>query len=105
MLRQINRSSEQPGRSRLSEVEQRVLALAAQGLSNKEIAGHLALSRMTVHAHMSAILSKLNVANRTQAALYALKQGWVSLDQPQKSNRPAVFPLLGRPHRDRFQSP
>lgn len=64
----------------LSEAEMRVLVLVAQGLANKEIARQLGVSRMTVHVHVSNILAKLGIENRTQAALYALKKGWVTLD-------------------------
>jgi NarL family two-component system response regulator LiaR len=57
-----------------------ILRLIAQGHSNKEIAGKLIISEETVHAHVSNILSKLHLASRTQAALYALKEGIASLD-------------------------
>jgi NarL family two-component system response regulator LiaR len=56
------------------------LRLIAQGQSNKEIAEKLVISEETVHAHVSNILSKLHLASRTQAALYALKEGIASLD-------------------------
>jgi DNA-binding NarL/FixJ family response regulator len=105
MLRQLNRLTEPTGRPALSGVERRVLVLVAQGLTNKEIARHLELSPMTVHAHVSAILSKLNVTNRTQAALFALKQGWVSLEVRPKPDRQAILPLLRHHSRDRLQSP
>jgi DNA-binding NarL/FixJ family response regulator len=80
ILRQINRAGEPTKRTLLSEAEWRVLALVAQGLANKEIARQLMLSRMTVNAHVSTLMGKLKVTNRTQAALYALKQGWVTLE-------------------------
>jgi NarL family two-component system response regulator LiaR len=57
-----------------------ILRLIAQGHSNKEIAGKLVISEETVHAHVSNMLSKLHLASRTQAALYALKEGIASLD-------------------------
>jgi NarL family two-component system response regulator LiaR len=57
-----------------------VLRLIAQGRSNKEIAAQLAIAEETVHTHMSNILSKLHLASRTQAALYALREGLASLD-------------------------
>jgi DNA-binding NarL/FixJ family response regulator len=59
----------------LSEAERRVLALVAQGLTNKEIASQLGLSTKTVECHIGYILGKLRLSNRTQAALYALKYG------------------------------
>jgi two-component system, NarL family, response regulator LiaR len=52
-----------------------VLRLLVQGLSNQEIAGELAVSEPTVRTHMSHILGKLHLANRTQAALYAVREG------------------------------
>jgi len=58
-----------------------VLKLLAQGLQNKEIAEELVISERTVSTHVSNILSKLHLANRTQAALYALKEGLARLDQ------------------------
>jgi two-component system, NarL family, response regulator LiaR len=59
----------------LSEAERRVLALVAQGLTNKEIATQLGISAKTIECHIGCILSKLRLNNRTQAALYALKYG------------------------------
>jgi NarL family two-component system response regulator LiaR len=57
-----------------------ILRLIAQGQSNKEIAEKLVIAGETVHAHVSNILSKLHLASRTQAALYALKAGIASVD-------------------------
>ncbi len=57
-----------------------VLRLVAAGHSNREIADELVISEMTVRTHVSNILSKLHLASRTQAALYALREGLVSLD-------------------------
>lgn len=59
----------------LTERELDVLQLVAQGLTNQEIAERLALGERTVGKHISNILSKLHLANRTQAALYALREG------------------------------
>ena len=52
----------------------------AQGLTNQEIADTLFVSEATVRTHVSNILAKLDLDNRTQAALYALREGIVSLD-------------------------
>jgi NarL family two-component system response regulator LiaR len=76
----------QPARQRpltadpLTERELDVLRLVAQGCSNKEIAAKLGVSDLTVRTHVSNILSKLHLASRTQAALYALRKGITSLD-------------------------
>lgn len=59
----------------LTERELEVLRLIAKGLNNREIARQLAISEKTVKTHVSNILSKLNLADRTQAAIYALKAG------------------------------
>lgn len=69
-------------RDDLTEREQEVLSLIAQGMSNREIAERLVLSPKTVKTHVSNILSKLHLADRTQAAIYALRQGWVPHDNP-----------------------
>lgn len=64
----------------LTDRETEVLKLLAQGLSNQEIADQLFLSVWTVRTYVTSILDKLNLENRTQAALFALKQGLVSLE-------------------------
>ncbi len=61
----------------LSDRELEVLRLIADGLSNANIAGRLYLSEKTVKSHVSNILSKLHLADRTQAAVYAWRQGVV----------------------------
>lgn len=64
----------------LTERELGILRLIAQGCSNKEIAEQLVITEMTVRTHVSNVLSKLHLASRTQAALYALKEGIASLE-------------------------
>jgi NarL family two-component system response regulator LiaR len=64
----------------LSARELEVLRLLAQGKSNREIADSMLITELTVRTHVSNILGKLHVASRTQAALYALKEGLASLD-------------------------
>ena len=64
----------------LTERELEVLKLIARGMSNQEIAEQLVISETTVRTHVSRILSKLHLASRTQAALYALKEGLADLD-------------------------
>jgi DNA-binding NarL/FixJ family response regulator len=66
---------------KLTEGEMDVLRLVAQGEDNKTVADQLALSEKTVANRLSAIYQKLHVNNRTQAALFALRRGWVTLDQ------------------------
>lgn len=63
----------------LSAREMEILQYVARGFSNKEIAADLRISRQTVKNHMTAILRKLLVEDRTQAALYALRMGWIRL--------------------------
>jgi NarL family two-component system response regulator LiaR len=64
----------------LTAREVEVLRLVAQGHSNQEIATQLTISEATVRTHVSNILGKLHLASRTQAALYALREGLASLD-------------------------
>jgi NarL family two-component system response regulator LiaR len=81
VMRELQRGSALPPTEEpLTEREAEVLKLVAQGLPNQEIADMLFVSERTVRAHVSNILGKLHLANRTQAALYALREGLVSLD-------------------------
>ena len=64
----------------LSERELDVLRLIAQGMSNQDIASALVVGEATVRSHVSSILRKLQLASRTQAALYALRKGLVAPD-------------------------
>jgi NarL family two-component system response regulator LiaR len=64
----------------LTEGEMEVLHLVAQGEDNKTISRQLSLSEKTITNRLSAIYQKLQVNNRTQAALHALRRGWVKLD-------------------------
>ncbi len=83
LIQEIQRPTELPmSPEPLSEREVEVLRLVAQGLSNQEIAHRLCISERTVRNHVGNILNKLHLANRTQAALYALRQGIASLDTP-----------------------
>ncbi len=63
----------------LSEREMEVLECVVEGLSNKEIAGLLGISHQTVKNHVTSILRKFGVEDRTQAVVYALRHGWVPL--------------------------
>jgi len=64
----------------LSRREREVLAALSQGRSNREIARLLSLSEETVKTHVSSILAKLDLQDRTQAAIFGLQQGVVPLD-------------------------
>jgi NarL family two-component system response regulator LiaR len=63
----------------LTERELEVLKLAARGMTNREIAVALVISPRTVQAHMSNIFGRLEVGSRTEAILYALREGWFSM--------------------------
>lgn len=63
----------------LSDREMEVLECVVRGMSNKEIASMLGISHQTVKNHVTAVLRKFGVEDRTQAVVYALKRGWVTL--------------------------
>jgi DNA-binding NarL/FixJ family response regulator len=65
--------------SPLSPREIEILGYVSQGLSNKEIASILSISDQTVKNNITSILRKLNVNDRTQAVIYALRHGWIAL--------------------------
>jgi DNA-binding NarL/FixJ family response regulator len=71
--------AERPPQSELSPRELQVLTLIAQGLSNKEIGGELAISEATVKWHVNIILSRLDVRDRTEAVVAALQRGIMHL--------------------------
>lgn len=74
------RGKQQKPAEPLTEREMEVLGLVAKGLSNKEIAEELCLSIRTVQGHLANIFNKLHVSTRTEAAVYALREGWVTLN-------------------------
>ena len=81
LIRELGQPSNlPPAEEPLTAREVEVLRLVAQGLTNQEIANRLVISERTVRNHVSSILDKLHLANRTQAALYALREGLASLD-------------------------
>ena len=85
VLQEISRSSKGPPTpDPLTEREEEVLRLVAKGLSNQEIAVLMVIAEVTVRTHVSNILSKLHLANRVQATLYALREGLASLDNNQE---------------------
>jgi len=80
LIRELNQPSDlPPAEEPLSVRELEVLRLVAQGLTNQEIAERLVRSEWTIRTHVRNILSKLHLANRTQAALYALREGIADL--------------------------
>jgi two-component system, NarL family, response regulator LiaR len=76
LLQEIARPVERrPAPEALTAREMQVLGLIARGLSNQDIAGRIMASEPTVRTHVSRILAKLHLASRTQAALYAVREG------------------------------
>ena len=65
----------------LSSREMEVLSYVTKGMSNKEIALLLGISQQTVKNHVTSVLRKLGVEDRTQAAIYAIRRGWVRVYQ------------------------
>ncbi len=78
LMREV-RAPENP--EALTDREAEILMLLARGKANKQIASSLYISEKTVKAHVSAILVKLGVQSRTQAALHAIRTGLVSIDE------------------------
>ena len=79
LYRRYGISPEDTTFSPLTEREMEILQQIIEGLSNKEIALTLGISQQTVKNHVTSILAKLNRSDRTQAAIYALRHGWVRL--------------------------
>ena len=76
LMQEISRPSDLPqAEESLTPRELEVLECLARGLSNREIAEELSVSVRTVTTHVRNVLDKLHLANRTQAALYALERG------------------------------
>ena len=81
VLHEIAHPSDRPPTTDpLTEREAEVLLLVAQGMSNQDIAEDLHIGAATVRTHVSSIMSKLYLANRVQATLYALREGLATLD-------------------------
>jgi DNA-binding NarL/FixJ family response regulator len=72
-------------RGLLTAREREILVLVAQGLANKAIAGELVISERTARTHVSNILAKLGLSSRTQAALWAVREGLVAPPEPHSS--------------------
>jgi DNA-binding NarL/FixJ family response regulator len=71
--------------SPLTPREMEILGLVVQGMSNRKIAYHLGISHQTVKNHMTAILRKLGATGRTEAAVSALRRGWIPLRRRQSN--------------------
>ena len=81
VMRELKEPAELPAeRVSLTEREVETLRLIARGLTNEEIAAALVIHERTVAKYVSSILDKLHLANRTQAALYALREGLADLE-------------------------
>jgi DNA-binding NarL/FixJ family response regulator len=88
LMQELSRPPDRPPTpDPLTEREMEVLGLVAQGRSNREIADELTVTEGTVRVHVSSILSKLHLASRTQATLYALREGLASLDDGGEASR------------------
>jgi NarL family two-component system response regulator LiaR len=91
VLQELSRPPSQPLTAEpLTEREVEVLQVLATGKSNQEIAAELMISEATVRTHVSNILGKLHLASRTQAALYALREGLASLDDESAGDVPTM---------------
>jgi NarL family two-component system response regulator LiaR len=85
LIRELSQPTELPlSEDPLTQRELETLLLLAQGLTNQEIAEKLSISERTVGKHVTNILEKLHLANRTQAALYALRRGLAHLEDADK---------------------
>lgn len=73
--RPLRRPADHPAESPLSEREAEIIGRLAEGMPNKVIASELAITEATVKVHLKSILRKLGVANRTQAAIWAINNG------------------------------
>jgi two-component system, NarL family, response regulator LiaR len=79
LMRELRRpAAPADARAALTERETEVLQLLARGATNKSIAQSLGVGEATVKSHVSSLLAKLGLKSRTQAALHALREGWVS---------------------------
>lgn len=78
LMEEVSAGSKQPAAEELTERELGVLQLIAKGQSNRAIGEELVISEKTVKTHVSNILSKLHLADRTQAAIFALREGLAS---------------------------
>ncbi len=76
------------GLGQLTEIEMQILQLVASGRSNKEIASKMVLAESTVKNRLSVLFQKINVADRTQAAIYAITHGLAPIDMTSQPGTP-----------------
>jgi len=81
VMAEVARADAPPGVDELTARERQVLSLLAQGRSNRELAAELYVSEKTVKTHVSSILSKLRLTDRTQAAIFAVRHGLADEDE------------------------
>jgi DNA-binding NarL/FixJ family response regulator len=84
VVRHLSGTEEQTPEIALTAREMEVLSLVSQGLSNQQVARKLNLSVRTIEAHLTHIYNKLGVGSRTEAALLAQREGWIS-SEPRNS--------------------
>lgn len=77
-IRRVGQRGEDDPLAGLSEQQRKILSLIAEGKTNRQIAGALYLSEHTVKDYVSAVLRKLNLTRRTEAAVYATRRRWPS---------------------------
>jgi DNA-binding NarL/FixJ family response regulator len=92
-VREGFRRQEESGVNPLTARELEILRHVADGLRNRQIAELLDLTEQTVKNHISSILHKLGVPNRTQAVTFAVRQGWLGLETSDESDVPAETPV------------
>ncbi|MEO5678381.1 MAG: response regulator transcription factor [Acidimicrobiales bacterium] len=83
LMAEVARAEPPPGLGELTARERQVLALLAQGRSNRDLAAELYVSEKTVKTHVSSILAKLRLTDRTQAALFAVRHGLATDADPE----------------------
>jgi NarL family two-component system response regulator LiaR len=85
VLERFKRTKEEPDKEHepdlLTERERTVLKMAAQGMSNSDIAEELHLSARTIESHLGSIFNKLGVGSRTEAVIEAMRKGWFTLEE------------------------
>jgi serine-type D-Ala-D-Ala carboxypeptidase/endopeptidase (penicillin-binding protein 4) len=77
-IRNVSSGAPAASAARLTARQRQVLELIVEGLDNSQIADRLSVSERTARAHVSAVLERLGVANRTQAAVAAIQRGWLA---------------------------